>query len=94
MAFVPYFRGMKMTMHVDEVLLKRVMAATGATSKTAAIDLALRELDRRSELTRLADKGLGLSASELKEVFASDFDPAQLRNIETPEIYGRKTRSR
>ena len=83
-----------MTMHVDEALLKRVMAATGAASKTAAIDLALREMDRRSELTRLADKGLGLSASELKEVFDPDFDLAKARNLETPVKYGRKPRAR
>jgi Arc/MetJ family transcription regulator len=85
---------MKMTMHVDEALLKRVMAATGAASKTAAIDLALREMDRRSELTRLADKGLELSATELKEVFDPYFDPAKLRGLETPAKYGRKTSSR
>ena len=32
---------MKMTMHIDDGLLERVMAATGAKSKTMAIDLAV-----------------------------------------------------
>jgi Arc/MetJ family transcription regulator len=85
---------MKMTMHVDEVLLNRVMAATGAATKTAAIDLALREMDRRSELTRLADKGLELGAGELREVFDPQFDLEKVRNLETPVSYVRKTYSR
>ena len=42
---------MKMTMHIDDGLLERVMVATGASSKTKAIDLALREMDRRHALT-------------------------------------------
>jgi len=83
-----------MTLHVDEALLKKVMASTGAATKTAAIDLALREMVRRSELTRLASQGLGLSSDELKEAFdpASDLD--QLRKQETPVTYGRKPRAR
>ena len=94
MARMPYIKGMKMTMRVDEALLRRVMAATGAASKTAAIDLALREMDRRSELTRLADRGLGLSAGELKEVFDPNYDLGKARSVETPVIYGRKPRAR
>jgi Arc/MetJ family transcription regulator len=35
---------MKMTMHIDEALLAEVMAATGAESKTAAVDAALRKV--------------------------------------------------
>lgn len=35
---------MKMTMHIDEALLAEVMAATGAKSKTAAVDAALRKV--------------------------------------------------
>ena len=63
---------MKMTMHVDDTLLARVMSATGIDNKTRAVDLALRELDRRHELKRLAEAGLGLSAAELREAY----DPA------------------
>ncbi len=86
---------MKMTMHIDDDLLKRVMAATATTSKTRAIDFALREMDRRAELKRLASGGLGLSADELKEAFdpASDLDPTP-RIANKTVTYGRKPRSR
>ena len=86
---------MKMTMHIDEVLLKRVMAATGVNSKTRAIDLALRELDRRAELKRLAEQGLGLTPEELREAFDrnSDLDAAG-RIVEKRKSYGRKSRPR
>jgi hypothetical protein len=85
---------MKMTMHIDEGLLDRVMAATGASSKTAATDLALREMDRRTELKRLAERGLGLSAAELKEVFDPAYDLPKMRSTETPVTYARKSGSR
>ena len=45
---------MKMTLHIDDDLFQRVMAANGITSKTAAVDFALREIDRRAKLARLA----------------------------------------
>ncbi len=86
---------MKMTMHINEELLRRVMRATGVTSKTRAVDLALRELDRRAELIRLAQAGLGLTAEELKHAFRPDSDPdTTLRSAETPRTYGRKSGSR
>lgn len=87
--------GMKMTMHIDDALLARVMEATGATSKTKAIDLALREMDRRAKLVEICREGLGLTPDELKEAF----DPASLPEetihlAEKPTSYGRKPRSR
>lgn len=85
---------MKMTMHIDDALLERVMAATGAKSKTMAIDLALREMDRRAELTRLTREGLGLSADELRETIDPAYDFEAMRLKETPVHYGRKPRSR
>ena len=85
---------MKMTLHIDDELLARVMAATGADSKTKAIDLALREVDRRSRLTRLASEGLGLGPDELKESVDPAYDLDALRRRETPVSYGRKPRSR
>ena len=85
---------MKMTMHIDDVLLERVMAATGASSKTKAIDLALREMDRRHALTKLASEGLGLSPAELKETVDPAYDLDEARRRETPVNYGRKPRSR
>jgi Arc/MetJ family transcription regulator len=86
---------MKMTMYIEESLLKRVMAATGVTSKTKAVDLALRELDRRAELIRLAREGLGLTATELRRAFDPASDPdATLHCAERPLKYGRRSRSR
>jgi Arc/MetJ family transcription regulator len=95
MVIMPYFCCMKMTMHIDEALLQRVIAATGAASKTKAVDLALRELDRRAELVRLAREGLGLSAEELKHAFYPDSDPSSsLHCAEPGRTYGRKPRPR
>src|SRR5512136_1983084 len=95
MVRMPYFSCMKMTMHIDENLLRRVMAATGAASKTKAVDLALRELDRRAELIRLAREGLGLTAEELKHAFHPASDPdTTLRVAERGKTYGRKSRPR
>ena len=85
---------MKMTMHIDDALLERVMAATGASSKTHAVDIALREIDRRAELKRITSEGLGLSADELKEVIDPAYDLAGARKVEMPVTYGRKSRSR
>ena len=84
-----------MTMHIDEALLRRVMAATGANNKTKAVDLALRELDRRNELQRLAREGLGMTEKELKIAFNPASDPdTTLRCAEKKVSYGRKPRSR
>ncbi|HEY5915435.1 MAG TPA: type II toxin-antitoxin system VapB family antitoxin [Verrucomicrobiae bacterium] len=85
---------MKMTLYIDEKLLTRVMVATGATSKTKAIDLALREMDRKAELVRLSAAGLGMGPEELKEAIDPAYDLAALRRAETPVTYGRKPRSR
>ena len=84
---------MKMTLHIDDELLARVMAATGAESKTKAVDLALREVDRRSKLVRLASEGLGLTADELKDAVDPAYNLEDMRNLETPVNYGRKPRS-
>jgi Arc/MetJ family transcription regulator len=95
MVFMPYFCCMKMTMHIDEALLKRVMAATGATSKTRAVDLALREIDRRTELVRLAREGLGLASDELRGAFDPASDPdTSLPGAAAKGTHGRKSRSR
>jgi Arc/MetJ family transcription regulator len=85
---------MKMTMNVDAALLKRVMRATGVTSKTKAIDLALREIDRRAELKRLTAEGLGLTADELREVYDPASALAEIHHSEKPVSYGRKSRPR
>lgn len=86
---------MKITLNVDDALLSRVMEASGIRNKTRVIDLALREMDRRGELKRMASEGLGLSPSELKEAF----DPVScvenpMTLAEKPVTYGRKSRAR
>ncbi len=85
---------MKMTMYVDDALLARVMKATGITSKTKAIDMALREMDRKAELIRLSSTGLELSPSELKDALDPAYDLEEMRKRETPIRYGGRTRSR
>ncbi len=85
---------MKMTMYIDDDLLARVMEAMGTTSKTKAVDLALREMDRKAKLVKLGTEGLGMSAEELKDAINPDYDLESLRNKETPTRYGRKPRSR
>ena len=65
---------MKMTMHIDEGLLDRVMKLYDCESKTEAVRLALRELERGHLLRGYAKTGLGLSALELREGVAADYD--------------------
>ena len=84
---------MKMTMYIDDALLARVMEATGATSKTKAIDLALREMDRRAKLIKLSSEGLGLGPDELREAVDPAYDLEAARRRETPITYGRKRSS-
>lgn len=85
---------MKMTMYIDEALLARVMEATGTTSKTKAIDLALREMDRKAKLMNLSEAGLGLSADELRDAVDPAYNLEKMRRREIPAHYGRKPRSR
>lgn len=85
---------MKITLNVDDELLKKAMEALGTENKTYAIDLALREVCRRATLQTLGQRGLGLSAEELKNAVDPSYDLMALRVAETPVKYGRKNRSR
>lgn len=64
---------MKMTMHIDEDTLAEVMKITGAPSKTAAVEMALKELARKSKLKAMLKKGFGLTPEEHKNVFPPDY---------------------
>jgi len=75
---------MKMTMHIDEGILERVMKWTGAASKTEAVDLALKEMDRKARLAEFGKTGLGLSRAELLEAVDTSYDLMALRLAETP----------
>ena len=71
MAPLPYFQLiMKMTMHIDEDVLDRVMKITGAKTKTDAVEIALTEMARRHKLKELFNAGLGLTPDQLKAEFA------------------------
>ena len=63
---------MKMTMHIDEEVLDRVMKITGAKTKTEAVAPALREMARRHKMKELFSMDLGLTPEEWKTAF----DPA------------------
>ena len=71
MARVPYrFLAMKMTMHIDEDILARVMKITGAKTKTSAVETALADMARRHKMKELFSQGLGLTPAQLKAEFA------------------------
>lgn len=70
--------GMKMTMHIDDTLLKRVIDAYDCESKTEAVNMALREVDRRAGLREFAKNGLGLAPGELKNAVAPGYDPSSI----------------
>jgi Arc/MetJ family transcription regulator len=67
---------MKMTMHIDEDVLARVMKITGAKTKTQAVEMALTEMARRHKMKELFSQGLGLTSDELRAEFAPS--PADL----------------
>jgi Arc/MetJ family transcription regulator len=85
---------MKMTMHIDEETLAEVMKITGVASKTKAVEVALREMVRKSKFKRLAKAGLGLTAAELKTVWEDPFPPESLRAAEDVAQDGRKRSGR
>jgi Arc/MetJ family transcription regulator len=67
---MPYREGtMKMTMHIDEDVLARVMKITGAKTKTAAVETALNEMARRHKMKELFSAGLGFTPDELRAAF-------------------------
>jgi len=81
---------MKMTMHIDEELLDRVIAAHGFASKTEAVEMALKEMDRKARLKEYFKKGLGWTKEEMKNAFDPDYDVMALRAAEIPAKYGKR----
>ena len=75
---------MKMTMHIDEGILKRVMKWTGAVSKTEAVHLALKEMDRKARLAEFGKTGLGLTKAELMAAVDPSYDLMARRVMESP----------
>lgn len=73
---------MKMTMHIDEALLKRVMDTYELETKTDAVEYALKELDRRARMKKFLKEGLGLTSEELKDAVYPGYDPDNLKVAE------------
>lgn len=84
---------MKMTMHIDEEVLDRVMQITGAPTKREAVEIALNEMARRHKLKELFSQGLGLTPEQLKAEFAptpaDEFDRPILLAAEDKGSYDR-----
>lgn len=85
---------MKMTMHIDEELLDRVVKRFGCASKTEAVDMALREMDRKARFRDLVKTGLGLTPEELKSAVDPDYDIPAMRAAEPIPAYGSKKSAR
>ena len=82
--------GMKMTMHIDEALLKRVMEEYECETKTEAVEMALREMDRRMRFRELGQRGLEMTPEEIGEAVDQNYDLTAMRVAETPAKYGKK----
>lgn len=72
---------MKMTMHIDEDVLDRVMKITGAKTKTAAVEIALKEMARRHKMKELFSAGLGLTPEELRNAFDPNSYPEEPQRV-------------
>ncbi len=74
---------MKMTMHIDEKLLKAAMKATGAESKTAAVAEALRRVTLKARQKAVWAIGLDATPGEIAAGFdanlALGLKPAKAR---------------
>ncbi len=81
---------MKMTMHIDEDLLDRVVKRFGCASKTEAVEMALKEMDRKARFRDFAKTGLGFTAEELKNAVEPDYDIPAMRAAEDTPAYGSK----
>ena len=80
---------MKMTMHIDEALLDRVIEIYGYASKTEAVEMALRELDRRARFRELGMRGMEMTPEELGDAVDPNYDLNAMRVAETPPNYGK-----
>ena len=83
---------MKMTMHIDEALLAEVMAATGAKSKTAAVNEALRKIATKFRQREGLRRGLGMTAGEIAAAYDADLaEKAMMVAADRPGMrYGSK----
>ena len=94
MAVDTYFICMKITLNIDPVLLRRAQEIAGTTSKTTAIDLALRDFVQRGSLLAALDDAQRLSPEDWGAALDPNYDVLATRIAETGATYGGKTRSR
>jgi Arc/MetJ family transcription regulator len=94
MVFGTYFSCMKITLNIDPVLLRRAQQIAGTTSKTTAIDLALRDFVQRGSLLAALEDAQKLSPEEWSAAVDPNYDVMAMRVAETASTYGGKTRSR
>ncbi len=78
---------MKVTINMDDALLDSVVEITGASTKTEAIHIALREIVRKAELLKALNKGSGLSAEDLADAIDPAYDLMKMRLGEVPEPF-------
>jgi hypothetical protein len=81
---------MKMTMHIDEGLLNRVVKRFGCESKTEAVEMALREMDRKARFRDMVKTGLGFTPAELRNAVDPGYDVLSLRVAEPAPVNGSK----
>ena len=72
---------MKMTMHIDEALLVRVMREHGFASKTEAVEAALKEMDRQMRIREFRKNGLGFTPDELADAVDPFYDEKLGHNV-------------
>ena len=94
MAVDTYFICMKITLNIDPTLLRRAQEIAGTTSKTTAIDLALRDFVQRGSLLAALDDAQRLSPEDWGAALDPNYDVLAMRIAETGATYGGKTRSR
>lgn len=76
----------KMTMFIDASLLERVRKLTGLRTKTETVEFALREAERKANLSKFLG-GKKLAAAEWKESVDPAYDLMSLRLSEKPAKY-------
>lgn len=77
---------MKMTMHIDEALLAKVMKIHDIETKTEAVEFALHELYRRARLRKFAKEGLDIKPEDWTT--EEEYNLAAMRVAETPGHFG------
>ena len=76
-------------MHIDEELLNRVVEKFGCTSKTEAVEMALKEMDRKARFKEMVITGMGFSAEEMRNAVDPDYNVMSFRVAEEPAKYGK-----